>query len=315
MILEMALILVSLLLLWLGAEGLVRGGGSLAIRLGLTPLVVGLTVVAYGTSMPELIVSVKAALADQGDIAVGNVVGSNLFNICIILGLSAVIYPLKVQAQLIRIDTPLMIVAAFALIVILRDFQVGRIEAIALLVGILIYTAANVRLARRESRTVQAEMADGAPGKSKSVWLDGAYIIAGLGVLAYGSNLLVENAVSIAQRWGVSEAIIGLTIVAAGTSMPELATSVVAALRRQADIAVGNIVGSNIYNVLAILGAAGAVKPLDAPGVEPVNLWLAAGVSLLLFPLMKSGFVVRRWEGALLLSIYAVYLYLIWPTN
>lgn len=315
MIIEILLVIVSLALLWVGAEGLVSGGGSLAIRLGLTPLVVGLTVVAYGTSTPELIVSVKATLASQGDIAVGNVVGSNIFNICVILGLSAMIYPLKAQMQLIRIDTPLMIVTAFALIFLLRDFRVDRLEASFLLVGILIYTAANVRLARRESKIVQVELAEGGPRKLKSIWIDALYIAGGLGILAAGSSLLVDNSVALAQRIGISEAIIGLTIVAAGTSMPELATSVVAALRRQSDIAVGNIVGSNIYNVLAILGVAGLARPIDAPGVDLTNAWFAAGVSLLLFPLMRSGFVIRRWEGATLFGLYGVYLYMIWPTS
>ena len=311
------LLFLSLGLLWLGAEGLVGGSSSLALRLGVAPLIVGLTIVAYGTSTPELIVSVQAALAGQGDIAVGNAVGSNIFNICVILGLSAIVFPLSVQVRLLRLDTPIMLASAGLLWLLLLDRAISRIEAFLLLAGILGYTLFNVQMARKESRgpAAEAEMAGPALAsrRVRPVALDLGYIVGGLGLLILGSRFLVDSSVTLARHFGVSEAVIGLTIIAAGTSMPELATSVIAALRRQADIAIGNIIGSNIYNVLAILGAAGAVAPLRAPGVGGVDLGLMCVVSVLLLPLMRSGFSIKRWEGAVLLLVYLGYLGYLWP--
>ncbi|MDP0501395.1 MAG: calcium/sodium antiporter [Verrucomicrobiota bacterium JB022] len=306
------ILIASLALLWFGAEGLVRGGAALVVRLGLTPLVVGLTVVAYGTSMPELLVSTRASLAGQGDIALGNVVGSNIFNICIILGLAAVIQPLKVQRQLMKLDVPVMLAASFLFIPLFWDGVITRFEAGVFLVGLVAYTGINIYLARKESATVQTEAME-VPLKKGSVPLEIAYLIGGLLVLVVGSHLLVDSSVTIARHLGLSEAVIGLTIVAAGTSMPELATSVVAALRRQADIAIGNVVGSNIYNLLGIVGVSGAIIPLRGPGLQPVDLAVMAGSTLLLLPLMRTGFLIRRWEGALLLAVYAGYLWWLWP--
>jgi cation:H+ antiporter len=307
-------VLVSLVLLYYGAEWLVRGGSDLAARLGLTPLVIGLTVVAYGTSMPELVVSTKAALAGQGDIALGNVVGSNIFNICIILGLAAMAQPLRVKLQLIRLDTPIMVGVSLLLLPVLWDLRVSRVEAALLVAGIVAYTIMNLRLARRQAG---AEMSDQfralLPQPTGSLWRDLAYLALGLIVLVVGSRLLVDNAVALARLLGVSEAVIVLTIVAAGTSLPELATSVVAALKKQPDIALGNVVGSNLHNLLAILGVSALVAPLHAPGLRLFDVSVMVGAALVLLPLMWSRFVVTRWEGAGLVALYGGFLWLRWP--
>ncbi|MFW6354313.1 MAG: calcium/sodium antiporter [Verrucomicrobiota bacterium] len=308
------LLIISLALLWLGAEGLVRGSASLALRFGIPPLIVGLTVVAYGTSAPELLVSVRAAFEGQGDIALGNVVGSNIFNICVILGLAALIQPLRVQSRILRIDMPLLVGVSLVLVLLMLDGTVSRLDAALLAVGVLLYTLLNVRLARREPEAVAAEFADTVPAQPRAVWLDLAFIAGGLILLAGGADTLVRSAITLARSFGLSEAVIGLTIIAAGTSMPELATSVVAALRRQADISIGNIVGSNLYNILGILGISGLIVPLQAPGLTHLDLALMLGTSVLLLPLMWTGFVLKRWEGALLLLAYAGYLWSLWPT-
>ena len=304
----------ALVLLFFGAEWLVRGSAEFAARVGLTPLVIGLTVVAYGTSMPELIVSTKAALAGQGDLAVGNVVGSNIFNICIILGFSALVSPLRVKMQLLRLDTPIMIGVSLLLLVVFWDFRINRIEAALLFAGIVIYTVANIRLARKEvSAEVKDEFAQAMPKRTGNLWRDLAFIVGGLAVLVVGSQLLVDNSISLAKLLGVSEAVIGLTIVAAGTSMPELATSIVAAWRKQPDIAIGNVIGSNIYNILAILGVSGLLSPLHAPGIKMLDLYVMLGTAAVLLPLMWSRFVITRWEGALLVAAYGGYVYMLWP--
>jgi len=306
----------SLILLFFGAEWLVRGSAELAVRLGLTPLVIGLTVVAYGTSMPELIVSTKAALAGQGDIALGNVVGSNIFNVCVILGLSALVYPMRVKMQLIRLDTPIMVGLSLLLLVFLRDFRISRLEAGLLFAGIIFYSVMNIRIARREtSAEVKDQFAQAMPKKAGSLWRDLAFIVLGLAVLVVGSRLLVGNAVSLAKLLGISEVVIGLTIIAAGTSMPELATSIVAALRKQPDIAIGNVVGSSIYNILCILGCSGLLAPIHGPGLKPLDLYVMMGSAALLLPIMWTGFTVRRWEGGLLVAIYGGYLWMLWPKS
>lgn len=311
--LDLLLLLLSLGLLWLGAEGLVRGASGLALRAGLTPLVVGLTVVAFGTSAPEMVVSVKAAMAGQGAIAVGNIVGSNIFNVGIILGLAAVISPMRVQMQLIRIDVPIMIAVAFALVLVLLDGRFSRGEAVLCCAGLVAYTILNLRLARRESQAVKQEFQESVPAAKGSGWKDGGFILGGLVVLVIGSRLLVDSSISIAQALGVSEAIIGLTIVAAGTSMPELATSVIAALRKESDIAIGNVVGSNTFNVLGVGGVSAFVIPLESSGITSFDLGMMCVMSVLLLPLLWTGFAVRRWEGGVLLALYGAYLWKLWP--
>ncbi len=274
-------------------------------------MVVGLTLVAFGTSAPELVVSVQGALSGHGDIAVGNVVGSNIFNVAVILGLSALIFPLSVHRDLVRRDMPVMLLAALVAIMFLHDGHLGRSEGGVLLAGILAYVVLSVRATRRHPPPLE-ELA--IPVASGGLSKAAALVVLGLALLVLGAHALTWGAVGLARRFGISEAVIGLTIVACGTSLPELATSVVAACRKQADIAIGNIVGSNIFNVLAILGTAALLRPVECPEVRAFDLLTMGGFSLLLLPLMWTGFRISRTEGALFLALYTGYLYLLWPS-
>lgn len=309
------LLLTGLIALYFGADWLVRGGSSLAVRLGITPLLVGLTVVAYGTSTPELIVSCTAAVQGQSAIAIGNAVGSNIFNIGVILGLTALICPMRVQFQLLKFDTPVMIGVALLFVVFFRDGRIQLGEALVFLAILVVYTVLNIRLARRTASTVvQEEFGTGVSQPTGPVWKDVGLILAGLAVLVVGSQLFVAGAVDLARLFKLSEAVIGLTIVAVGTSLPELASSLMAAWRKQPGIAIGNIVGSNIYNILAILGVSGVIAPpLTAPGIGPTDTLLMTGISIVLLVIAWTGFQLRRWEGALLLGIYGAYLWQLWP--
>ena len=303
----------GLVLLFGGAEGLVRGSAALALRAGLTPLVVGLTVVAFGTSSPEMVVSVQAALAGRGDLAVGNVVGSNIGNVALILGLSVLIRTMGVRAQLLRLDVPVMVAVSVLLWWLLGDGALGRPEGLVLAGGVVAYTLFNLWQARRETSAAQSVGEAVLPDPRRPLWRDVVFIVGGLALLVVGADLLVEGAVAVARRLGLSEAVIGLTIVAVGTSMPELATSVVAAFRGEGDIAIGNVVGSNIFNVLGILGTAALVRPLRIEGISPVDLAAMTLVAILLLPLMRTGFRLVRWEGGLLLAFYAAYVYYLLP--
>lgn len=309
------LIALGLGLLFLGGEGLVRGSAALARRLGLSPLVAGLTVVAFGTSSPELVVSLKAALDGLGSIAVGNVVGSNVFNVAFILGLTALICPLKAELQIIRFDTPIMIAVSALGAFLLWDFSLGRVEGAVLSAGLIAYIVATVWMAKRAavSPAVSAEFADSVPEPTGPVWKDVLFIVGGLVLLVLGSRSLVTGAVEVARGFGVSDAVIGLTIVAGGTSMPELAASLVAAFRRQPDIALGNIVGSNVFNVLGILGISALVSPMQAPGISHADFWIMIAFSAVLLPIIWTGRRFERWEGALLLAGYGGFLWHLWP--
>jgi cation:H+ antiporter len=311
MTVDIAYIIFSLLFLFVGAEGLVRGSASLALRVGLSRLMVGLTIVAFGTSSPELVVSVKTALSQQGDISVGNVIGSNSFNIGIILGLTALVCPIPVNRQIIKIDAPIALGVSLLLPLLLLNHILERIESLLLLAGFVAYTWLSVNLGRRESVTDQSNIS--VPSVSRYWMIDIAYVVGGLAVLVYGSRILVEHSVLIAKVLGVSEAVIGLTIIAAGTSMPELATSLVAALRGEPDIAIGNIVGSNIFNILAILGVASMLSPLQALGISPLDYAAMNVFTVFLLPLLYTGRILHRVEGSLLLGFYGLYLFILWP--
>jgi len=307
MLLDLLALAAGLVLLYFGAEWLVRGAASLALRFGLTPLVVGLTVVAFGTSAPELVVSVGSALEGRGGLAIGNVVGSNIVNVALILGLSVLIRPALVKTQLLRLDVPLMIAASALLFVLLLDGVLNRVEGAFLFAGLIAYTGFNIWQSRREQAAVQTDLAEVLPTPSGSVGRDVGWVAVGLVVLVVGAQFLVSGAVSIAEAAGLSEAFIGLTIVAIGTSLPELATSVVAALRGEGDIAVGNVVGSNVFNLLGILGLSSMLAPLERGGIAVFDLGAMLFLALLLVPLMRSGFQLARWEGGLLMACYAVY--------
>lgn len=295
-------------LLYGGAEALVRGSSSAAARLGLTPLVIGLTVVAFGTSAPELVVSVDAALAGQGALAVGNVVGSNIGNIGLILGLTALIRPAIVHARIIRFDVPVLLAVTLTLVLMLLNERVVRWEGAVLLAGLGVYTLWTLWAARREADPVQQEFSVGVPPRRRSAVGDVVRIVGGLLLLVLGARLLVSGAVEIAAVLGVSEAVVALALVAVGTSLPELATSVVAALKDEGDIAVGNLVGSNLFNILGITGVAALVRPLTDTGMQWTDLGMLMLMALLLLPLMRTGFRVNRGEGVLLLALYAAYL-------
>jgi cation:H+ antiporter len=272
---------------------------------------VGLTIVAFGTSSPELVVSMKTALSQQGDISVGNVIGSNCFNIGMILGLTALICPIPVNRQIIKIDAPIALGVALLLPLLLLNDILGRVEGFLLLAGIVAYMWLSVILGRREGTTDQSNVS--VPSVSRHWTIDIAYIVGGLAVLVFGSRILVEHSVFLAKALGINEAVIGLTIIAAGTSMPELATSLVAALRREPDIAIGNIVGSNIFNILAILGVASMLSPLQAPGISGLDYAAMNVFTVLLLPLLYTGRILHRIEGALLLGLYGLYLFILWP--
>lgn len=309
---SIGLVAAGLVVLFFGANSLVRGSVSLARRLGMSPLIIGLTVVAFGTSTPELFVALKASLEGRQGISVGNVLGANMLNLGVILGVTACITPLRVQFQLIRFDVPIMIFASLLLAVFLGDRWLGRGEGAVLVCGIVLYVLFSVAMARRtRDRTVIAEFEESEPAKMGAIWQELSYMVAGIALLAAGAHLLVEGAVTIARRVGWSDALIGMTVVAAGTTLPELITSVVAAMRKAGDIAVGNVVGSNIFNVLCVLGLAALIQPIDASAVTKPEILGAVAISLLALPIMWRGFVVNRIEGALLILAYAASFYFI----
>jgi cation:H+ antiporter len=286
------------------AHFLVRGASSLALRLGLSPLVVGLTVVAFGTSAPELVVSVQAALAGAGGIAVGNVVGSNIANIGLILGAAALVRPFLTDASVLRRDLPVLLAATGLGVGILFDRTVGRAEGAVLVVALGAYLAWSVHEARRQSLDRRSEAAEPPATPAGSAWRDAVLGLAGLVV---GADLFLSGAVGLAEAAGVPNAVIGLTVVALGTSLPELATSIVAAVRGESEIAVGNVVGSNLFNVLGILGVAALVRPIVAPGLQTVDLLVMTAFAAVLLPMMWSGRRLVRLEAALLAAGYVGY--------
>ena len=301
-------ILLGLVFLALGAEGLVRGSTSVALRMGVTPLVIGLTIVAFGTGTPELLVSVEAASTGNSGIALGNIIGSNIGNIGLILGCAALARPLRVRSVLLKREVPLMIAVTLLLCLMMLDGQLGRVDGAVLLSGSIIYVVGMYLLAKRDrNREVAAEFADLTRPVTRAPWIDAAFIVAGLIGLMLGAKFLVSGATVVAQSLGMSQVVIGLTVVAIGTSMPELATSVVAAIRDEADVAFGNVIGSNILNILFILGLVALIQPFDVRGLATADLAVLAGSALLLLPLMWRGAILNRWEGALLLGGYGVY--------
>lgn len=310
------MLLAGFFCLILGAEGLVGGARSISLRLGLTPLFIGLTVVACGTSTPELVVSVQAALQGKGDISVANVVGSNIFNIACILGITALITPIRVYLTVIKADIPIMIVVSVVALWLVSQGEIARLAGFFLTLALGIYLSLTYYLAMKESGAIAGSEIQQSGSEFSGSWpKDIFYIIGGVALMVLGSKLLVDSVSHIARFAGISEAIIGLTVVSAGTSMPELATSVIAALKRQPDVAVGNVVGSNIFNILGILGISSLLTPLSAPGVSLVDLTVMVVVAVLLLPLAWTGKILTRWEGGFLLFGYGLYLWWLWPTS
>lgn len=303
-----------------GANLLVRGASRLALSFGISPLVVGLTIVAFGTSAPEMAVSAGAVLNGQTGLAMGNVVGSNIFNVLFILGLSALIAPLVVHVQLIRQEVPIMIGASVLVLLLSLDGTLGLFDGLLLFGLLLAYTGFLVVQSRRETREAQAEYEAEIHPAASGAWdarlpVQLALIAAGLGLLVLGSEWLVTAAVAFAQALGVSDLVIGLTIVAAGTSMPEVATSVTAALKGERDIAVGNVVGSNTFNLLGCLGLSSSLAALVpggaglpvAPSVLAFDIWVMLAVALACLPIFLSGREIARWEGGVFLGYYIAY--------
>lgn len=297
----------GLVLLVVGAELLVRGASRVAALMGVPPLVIGLTIVAAGTSTPELAVSAVAAAGGRGDLAVGNALGSNILNVLLILGVAAVIAPLTVAKQLVRLDVPVMVVASAGVWALAMDGRIGMTEGLLLLLLLAAYTAILIRKGRSEPQGVP-------PGSRWPKWavglVSGLLILAGLGLLVTGSNLMVDGATLIARRLGVAELTIGLTVVAFGTSLPELATSILASLRGERDLAVGNVVGSNIFNLTAVLGVAAVAAPgglLVGAEILRFDFPIVIVAAVACLPIFFTGHRIDRWEGVLFLLYYGAY--------
>lgn len=304
------LIVLGLVLLALGGELLVRGSARLAATAGISPLVVGLTVVAFGTSSPELAVSLRAAASGRTTLALGNLVGSNIFNILLILGLSALVAPLVVSRQLVRWDVPVMIASSLIVPVIGLDGRIGRLEGMLLLGGLVGYTVWSLRARTGSGRS----NADAHPAQSRG-WREHwatqlSIVIAGLAVLLLGARYMVTGSTALARWAGLSELLIGLTVVAAGTSLPEVAASLIASLRGDRDIAVGNVIGSNIFNVLCVLGGTAVIARGGVevpPSAMHFDIPVMVAVSVACLPMLVTGFVVSRREGSLLVAFYIAY--------
>jgi len=312
-ILTVTLFLVGLVLLVAGAEGLVRGASRIAATAGISPLVIGLTVVAFGTSAPELAVSVSSSMAGSADVAIGNVVGSNIFNVLLILGIAAAIAPLVVAPQLIRLDIPLMIAVSLLLLVLGLDGRIGRLDGVILFGGIVAYTGWAIVSSRRASKALVEEYGQEFGEVESSRWglvLDAGFVVGGLVLLVVGADWFVDGATKFAELLGVSDLVIGLTLVAAGTSMPELATSVVASLRGERDIAVGNVVGSNMFNILAVLGLTGLVAGDGVPvagSALRVDIPVMIAVAVICLPSFFTGRIITRLEGLTFIALYVAY--------
>ncbi len=311
--LTLARLVIVIALLVLGAELLVRGASRLARMLGITPLIIGLTVVAFGTSAPELAVSMSAAFSGQADITMGNVVGSNIFNILFVLGLAAVVAPLTVAQQLVRLDVPLMIGASVVVLLLALDGRLARADGLLLFSGLLGYLWLMLRQGKKESASVKAEyerQVEAGEAAPTNAMMNIGLALAGLAMLIVGSNWLVDSAVVIAQALGVSSLVIGLTIVAGGTSLPEVATSVVASVRGERDIAVGNAIGSNLFNLLAVLGLTALFAPGGipvAPAVINFDLPFMIAVAIACLPIFFHGHALLRFEGVIFVAYYVAY--------
>jgi cation:H+ antiporter len=309
------MLFLGLVLLVIGADILVKGAARLASSFGVPTLVIGLTVVAFGTSAPELAVSVKAAYSGQAELAIANVVGSNTFNVLFILGVSALIMPLVISKQLIRQDVPIMVIVSVLAFWFVQDGQISRVEAAVLFVGLLAYTAFLFYQGKSQGSATANDAAEDDEiaellKEQKPMWQSAALVVGGLVLLVLGARWLVQSAIELATAWGVNEAVIGLTIVAAGTSLPEVVTSIVATIRGERDIAVGNVVGSNIFNILCVLGLSGLVSPtplLAGAQMAAIDIPVMVAVALLCVPFFFAGAILNRIEGALFLLCYIAY--------
>ena len=311
MLYSLFLLVCGFVLLAAGAELLVRGSSRLALRLGITPLFVGLTIVAFGTSAPELVVSIEAAMNGSSAIALGNIIGSNIANIGLILGITALISPIRVESELLKRQIPLMIGVSLFLCLLLLDGQIGLIDGIILVLGLAGFIVWSYRGSDSSLEPVASSLSSNlvqVPSSAGQISYYIGFIIGGLALLIAGSNIFVASAITVAQFFGVSEATIGLTVVAVGTSIPEFATSLVAAVRKQSAIALGNIVGSNIFNILGILGVTTFISPISALDFSVIDLAVMVLFAGVLLPYAWSNLTLRRLEGCLLLTGYTGYI-------
>lgn len=301
---------IGLVLLVAGADLLVKGAARLAGAFGIPSLVIGLTVVAFGTSAPELAVSVKAAYAGQAELAIANVVGSNIFNVLFILGVAALIMPLVISKQLIRQDVPIMVGVSLLVLWMVQDQQLDKIECAVLFAGLIAYTWFLFKQGKAQGADTGDTEVEEMLKQPHPMWQNLLFVVGGLVLLVLGARWLVESAIALATAWGVNEAVIGLTIVAAGTSLPEVVTSIVATIRGERDIAVGNVVGSNIFNILCVLGLSGLVSPIPLVAgaqMSQLDIPVMLAVAMLCVPFFFAGAILNRIEGALFLCAYVAY--------
>lgn len=315
MLFSTAMIVLGVVLFAVGGEALLRGAVGLATLLRLTPAVIGLTVVAAGTSVPELAVSGIAASQGETAIAIANVVGSNIFNATVIIGMCALIRPIAIKGNTIRLEYPVLALVTLLCLVISQDGQINRLDAslcLAVYVGFTAYVVSLVRqeVTAAEVAELKAEVRELTPAENRpKTWVCVTLVSAGVVLLAGGAHATVTGAVGVARLLGLSERVIGLTIVSAGTGLPEVVASLVSSIRGRSDIAIGNVIGSNLFNILGILGISALAAPLPVqPAILESDCWWMMGVTLLLFPVMFSGLRVNRWEGGLLLAVYGTYL-------
>ncbi len=302
------LVAAGVCLLYLGGEGLVRGATSAGRRLGLSPMVIGLTIVSMGTSSPELAATLAGVLQGAPAVAFGNVVGSNISNLALVLGITALIWPLDVAARFIRRDAPFMIAISALIYVVVWNGVIGRLEGIALLIVLALFLRSLFRRPS-EASDIEAEFQEALDRPTLSPWLSTTAIVLGIGLLVLGAKILISGAVGLATALGISERVIGLTLVAFGTSLPELASSIVAAIHREGDVVIGNLIGSNIFNILLILGLTSVVRPIP---VDTQSVWLdlhvMMGISILAWLLLRSHSHLGRLEGLILIAVYAAYI-------
>ena len=302
MLLDIFLIIIGVTLVLFGADKLTEGASALARRMNVPEMVIGLTVVAAGTSAPELFVSMVSALKDTPDMAVGNVVGSNIMNSMLIVGCAAMVAPMVISRNTVRKDIPFAIGASVLLTLLSLDHTLGRIDGIVLLMGFVAFMVYTLVQARSKAEETEADR------KDRSIWLSALFVAGGLTGLVLGSNLFVDAASDVAYSLGISEGVVGLTVVAGGTSLPELATSVVAARKGQSAIAIGNVIGSNVFNILLILGLTATVSPLQIEGITTIDMAVMLISVALVWLFSRTRYTVERWEGAVLVGGYLVYL-------
>ena len=305
LILQIVLIAVSIFVVIKGADALTSGGVSLARRMNIPQIVIGLTIVAMGTSMPEFCVSFVSAIKGTPDLAVGNIVGSNIFNSLFIVGCAALVAPMTILHSTVRRDIPFALVSSVMLLMMCLDSTISRLDAAILFLFFVVFMVITVRGARQGGDAEEAQQAEEKP---KSPAWAAAMIVVGLALLIGGSNVFVDNASALASSLGVSDAVIGLTIVACGTSLPELATSVVSARRGQSGIAIGNVLGSNVFNILMILGITGIIQPMQISGITSVDLSMLVASMILLWLFSYTKYTLSRWEGAVLVAVFLGYI-------